>query len=149
MLFVGILWLLSFFRHQRSCPTMMATESPRAINTTLKTLFKVLEMLLGSASTFNPRMESHWVSMAMAAAHKVSLNSRGAPFMKNFFTRSEGICNVVYRPWMFLRILFLVPVGTMKPRNTDFHIAGEYGGNGGACHAHFWKAKFSHRLAGN
>ena len=40
----------------RSCPTMMATESPKARNTMLNTLLIVLE-ILSAAMTFNPRIE--------------------------------------------------------------------------------------------
>ena len=39
-----------------SCPTTMATESPRAMNTILNTLFTVFE-IFRPATTFNPRIE--------------------------------------------------------------------------------------------
>ena len=40
----------------RSCPTMIATESPKAINTILNTLLMVLE-IFSPATTFSPRTE--------------------------------------------------------------------------------------------
>ena len=40
----------------KSCPTIIATESPSAINTILNTLLMVLE-IFSEATTFSPRIE--------------------------------------------------------------------------------------------
>jgi len=54
--FVSVSFASSILPAPRSCPTMMATESPSAMKTTLNRFEIVLEIFI-AATTFSPRTE--------------------------------------------------------------------------------------------